>query len=149
MLLHQAGEEITGAKIAKFFLARGEVLAQMLRDRFMVGEQRRQHPLRVEFLVWLFRQVGQLQEFFQRAGGHSVQCANSLGDIVDDVAQRLVLRLEELVQFAELGPGHIPVKAARLGVEHEFVAQQCIQDGNRTAPLFVVQSDVDAHVDLL
>ena len=52
----------------------------------------------------------------------------ALRDLVDELVELLVLRLEELVQVVELQAGHVPVVIARLGVEQILVRQQGVQD---------------------
>jgi hypothetical protein len=54
--------------------------------------------------------------------------ARALGHLVHHLFELLVLRLEELVRLAEVGPLDVPVVVACLEVEQDLVGQQAIED---------------------
>src|SRR5437667_3189688 len=73
------------------------------------------------------------------------ELARALRDLVDELVELLVLRLEELVQVVELRAGDVPVVIARLGVEQILVRQQGVQDLHDRLTGAFGDRDVDFH----
>jgi hypothetical protein len=71
--------------------------------------------------------------------------AGALGDLVDDVVELRVLRLEELVQVVELRADDVPVVVAGFGVQDVLVGEQGVQDIGNGLTLVVGNADVDVH----
>src|SRR2546426_4906742 len=127
MLLHQAGKKIVRAGVAQR-VGGFQVLAQAANDGLVIGEERGKHSTGFGILARLFLETRQLQKFLQRSDRDGVERASPLGDLVDDLVERLVLTFEKLVQLAEVGSDDIPMKTPRLDVQDKLVCEQRVED---------------------
>jgi hypothetical protein len=62
-----------------------------------------------------------LQKLDERSDRVPTERTGSLGHIIYDILQFLILRLKELVQVVKLWPDHIPVVVACFGIQQIFV----------------------------
>ncbi len=69
-----------------------------------------------------------VEQLLERSEREPAYRPRPLGDFVDCLFERFVLALEKLMEVVELRPDHVPVKIARLHVQQEFIAQQCVED---------------------
>jgi hypothetical protein len=79
----------------------------------------------------------------------AAQGARTLGDVVDELVDRLVLLAEEFVQVVELRAHDVPVIVAGLGVEDVFVGEQGVQHRDHARAVFVIDTQIGAHRNLL
>lgn len=97
MCPHEVREEIDRAFIAVLVRTRLQITAKALDDGLVVSERRRDHAARIVSPPCVVLQSRGLQVLFEGSGGNAVERAGTLGNIVDHLAQPLVMLLEELI----------------------------------------------------
>src|SRR4029453_7543396 len=145
VLLHEAGEEVAGAGVAVLVLGGLEVRTKLADEALVVHEQVGQHLLGVRRLLGIFLQARALTELGERAERAAAHASGTLRDLVDELVERLVLGLEELVEVVELQALHVPVIVARLGVEHVFVCEDGGEQLHHALAHVVGYSDLGLH----
>src|SRR5262245_13609149 len=145
VLLHEAREEVAGAGVAVLVLRRLQIGPELADQALVVGEQVGQHLLGVGRLLGVFLQPRALAELGQRAESAAAEAPGALRDLVDDLVERLVLGLEELVEVVELDTLHVPVIVARLGVEHVFIREHGGEQLHHALAHVVGDSDLGLH----
>src|SRR5206468_6764600 len=138
-------QEVARPGVAELVLGGREIDPERLDDRLMVREQGGQHGARVWTLAWTLLESRGLRELGERAGRPAAQLADALRDVVHEIVQLPVLRLEELVQIVELRANHVPVVVAGLGVQDVFVSQERGQELDDAVPVRVGQADSGLH----
>src|SRR5215470_9753788 len=123
VLFHQAGQEVVRTHVVKLGGGRISVRAKLTDDRLVVTQEILEHVVGARILAGVLLETRGLRELAERRHGMAAQGARALGDVVDEVVDRLVLLGKELVQIVELRTHDVPVIVARLRVQHVFVGE--------------------------
>jgi hypothetical protein len=145
MVFHQAGDKIARPRVLKITGERVDVFAQENNDAFVVRQQFPDEPLTVIFLARLFRELGQLEKFFQCGWRVMAQLADAFCHTVHDFVQLLILRFKKGVHGMKIPAFKIPMCLAGFGIQNEFVGQQTGQLRRHDLAIFVRDSNICVH----
>lgn len=149
VFFHEFGEEVTRAQVVLLIGHRFHIVSQPADDRFMIGQEIRQHLASRWILTRVLPEPRLLKKLAERPQGPSTERTSAFSHFVHNVAQLVVLRFKKLMPFIELRAHNIPVIVSRLGIEQILIGQEPMEKTHDILAASNSQTNVRCHHTLL